>query len=112
MRAQRALALLLTVLFFGLVIFGLGALFAVFHHRFWGYAVGVAACVVMTCAGVRQLRRDAEAVNDAKPPAAGKPASSGRGAPGKAAARGTGATARSRPKGSPGGRPPGRTGRR
>ncbi|MBL7488614.1 hypothetical protein I6A60_14745 [Frankia sp. AgB1.9] len=56
MRAQRALAILLTVLFFGLVVFGLGALFAVFHERTWGYVIGGFACVVMVYAGINSLR--------------------------------------------------------
>ncbi|WP_045877553.1 hypothetical protein [Pseudofrankia sp. DC12] len=56
MRAQRALAILLTVLFFALVIFGLGALFAIFHHRVWGYVVGALACAVMVYAGISSLR--------------------------------------------------------
>ncbi|ADP84063.1 hypothetical protein [Pseudofrankia inefficax] len=56
MRAQRALAILLTVLFFGLVVFGLGALFAVFHERTWGYVIGGFACVVMVYAGISSLR--------------------------------------------------------
>jgi hypothetical protein len=55
-KAQRALAVLLTFLLFALVIFGLGALFAVFHHRVWGYVAGVVTCAVMTYAGINSLR--------------------------------------------------------
>jgi hypothetical protein len=57
-KTQRALAVFLTVLLFALVIFGLGALFAVFHHRVWGYVAGVVTCAVMTYAGINSLRGD------------------------------------------------------
>ena len=56
MTAQRALAVLLTLLLFALVIFGLAAVFALFGHRNWGYVVGALACAVMTYAGINSLR--------------------------------------------------------
>jgi hypothetical protein len=104
-KAQRALAVLLTFLLFALVIFGLGALFAVFHHRVWGYVAGVVTCAVMTYAGINSLRG-----NDVtgRPGGAGKPAS-GKRAKNSGAKGGKGPGPRSPGGGSGAGR--GRSGR-
>jgi threonine/homoserine/homoserine lactone efflux protein len=63
-RTQRALAVLLTVMFFALVVFGLGALFAQFHERTWGYVIGGLACLVMVYAGISSLRGSGDAGSD------------------------------------------------
>ncbi|SNQ51516.1 conserved hypothetical protein [Frankia canadensis] len=55
--AQRVVAVLLTVLLFGLIVFGAGAGFATFTDRWVGYAVGGLFCVVMVGAGIWSSRR-------------------------------------------------------
>lgn len=119
MKAQRALAVVLTVGFFGLVIVGMGALFALFDHRVWGYVVGALACAVMAGAAVRAARSDDSGGPSGRPgaaqprrqPSAQRPAGSGR--PGRPGGGGRGGPGRASPSGRPGnaGRP-GRTGRR
>ena len=86
MTAQRALAIFLTFLLFALVIFGLGALFAMFHHRNWGYVAGAVTCAVMTYAGINSMRGDAIAGG---PAGANRPAGGAKGP----RARGTAASA-------------------
>ncbi|CAO5147902.1 conserved hypothetical protein [Frankia sp. AiPs1] len=54
--AQRSLAVLLTVLVFGVVVFGAGAATATFGERWWGYVVGGTFCVVMVIGALRGSR--------------------------------------------------------
>ncbi len=55
--AQRALAVLLTGLLFGLIVFGAAAgADAVGAHRWEGYLVGGVFCLVMVLAAVRSSR--------------------------------------------------------
>jgi len=53
MVTQRALAVLLTVGLFALVILGAGALFGTFDKAGWGYAIGVMFCLTMAISGWR-----------------------------------------------------------
>ncbi|MCM3886851.1 hypothetical protein [Frankia sp. R82] len=55
--AQRSLAVLLTVLVFGLVVFGLGAATATFGERWWGYVLGGVFCVLMVIGALLSGRR-------------------------------------------------------
>jgi hypothetical protein len=54
---QRLLAVLLTVMLFGLIVFGAGAGFATFGERWVGYVVGGLFCVVMVVGAVVSSRR-------------------------------------------------------
>ncbi|MCK9877996.1 hypothetical protein MXD59_19840 [Frankia sp. Ag45/Mut15] len=55
--AQRVLAVFMTVLVFGLVVFGMGAATATFGERWWGYAIGGLFCVLMVIGAVRGGRK-------------------------------------------------------
>ncbi|WP_462187458.1 MULTISPECIES: hypothetical protein [unclassified Frankia] len=57
LRNQRILAVVLTVLLFGLIVAGMGAGFALFGHRGWGYLVGGISCAVMALAALRACGR-------------------------------------------------------
>ncbi|OHV45387.1 hypothetical protein BCD48_01350 [Pseudofrankia sp. BMG5.36] len=113
------MAVLLTVGLFGLVIFGMGALFALFDHRVWGYVAGALACAVMVGAAVNGSRRSEGTGGPAgpgqrgdgrRPTAARRPAGPGR--PGGAGGSGR-SSGRAGGPGRPGGTGrPGRSGRR
>jgi hypothetical protein len=53
---QRALAALLTFLFFALIITGSVALCRVLGHPGWGWAIGIGICVMMVYGFLRQSR--------------------------------------------------------
>lgn len=56
-RSQRFVAVVLTLLLFGLIVVGASAVFAIFGHRGWGYVAGALICVVMAIAGWRTRDR-------------------------------------------------------
>jgi hypothetical protein len=88
MKAQRAVAVLITVLFFALVVFGAGAVFATAGHRTWGYAAGGLFCVVMAGAAVVVDRRERAGRSGGSDQTGGRGAGTGGPGPGGARPKG------------------------